>query len=133
MESLNNIIRWGMILFFILGSNQLFANNKNGQLVRSINEAVNRSDSEQDQIKTKIEKEADRRVETWADRDRDLIVIQHSGMSSMDPANLGEADLDYEEVGIDQSGLDRLRTDVEDEPIDIDFDKELREVSSVKD
>ncbi len=133
MESLNNIIRWGMILFFILGSNQLLANNKNGQLVQSINEAVNRSDNEQDQIKTKIEKEADRRVETWADRDRDLIVIQHSGMSSTDPANLGEADFDYEDVGIDQSGLDRLRTDVEDEPIDIDFDKELREVSSVKD
>ncbi len=134
MQRFIEIFKLGMILLFILGTSQnAFAKRKGGQLVQSINEAVERSDTDQERIKDQIDREADHRVQTWADRDRELIEIKHTGVAPTDTANLGEADLTYEEVGIDQSGLDSLRTDVEEEPIHIDFDKELRDVSSVKD
>ncbi len=135
MERIGNFIKLGVILFFILGSSQTTyaKSKKKGQLVKAINEAVDRSENEQERIKIDMSEEADQRIETWADRERDMIEIKHSGMSSIEAVDLGPADLSYEEVGIDQSGLDNLHSEVEDEPIYIDFDKELRDVSSIKD
>lgn len=106
---------------------------KKGYLASSISEAMNRSHKDQGKIKTQYNNEADQRVETWTDRKRNTIKISHTGTTSMDPVDLGDPDFSMEDLGEDQSGLDGLRGDVVEEPIVIDFDEELREVSSLKD
>ena len=111
------------------------AKKKKGQLMISIKKAVEKSDSDQEKHKDRMAEEADARFDSWAARQDEIIEIKHSGTSSLEPAKLGSPDMYYdEEVGIDQSGLDSLHSgDIEEESTDINFDEELRDVSSVKD
>ncbi len=146
MKGTPDIIRWIVMLVLILGlapnaygkraktrTKTTKVKVRKNHLKKSINDAVDRSDKEQKRIKVRFDDEADERVESWTIRQKDVIEIKHTGTSSIEPVNLGEANLTEEEVGEDQSGLDSLRQEVNDEPTDIDFDKELREVSSLKD
>ena len=66
------------------------------------------------------------------DKDIEAIEIKH-GASTLAPAKLVKPDFTLDQGGEDQSGLDKLRSDVNEDPIHIDFDEELREVSSTKD
>ena len=106
---------------------------KKPQLMVSIKAAVQRSDKDQDRIKDQMNSEADQRIESWQAREMEAIQIKHSGTSSLEPVDLGDPDFSMEDLGEDTSGLNRLRTDIEEEPTDINFDEELREVSSMKD
>lgn len=138
MRKFKKHIKVAIIFMLLLGMTQnAYAekakkNGKKGLLVKSINDAMQRSESEQDRIKIRFDTEADERIDSWQVRDRDMIEIKHSG-SSLEPVSLGMPDYSYEESGIDQSGLNGLHGDYKEEPIEIDFDKELRDVSSIKD
>ena len=101
----------------------------------SIKAAVKKSDSDQNRIKDKMNSEANQRIESWQAREMEAIQIKHSGTSSLEPVDLGDPDFSMEDLGEDNSGLIRLRTDtdIEEESTDINFDEELREVSSMKD
>jgi hypothetical protein len=105
----------------------------NGTLARSIDEAKIRSDKEQEKIRVTVSFEADERLDSWNQRDRDPIKIRPNGTRPIEALKLDEADLSYEESGIDQSGLNRWHSDYEKETIEINFDEELRDVSSIKD
>lgn len=105
---------------------------KNGQLMKSINDAMDRSNEDQQKMKIIVDFEADERMDSWSERDNHVIEIKHTGASSIGSVDLGEADFSYEESGEDQSGLNGLTSPVEDESVDINFDEELREVSSIK-
>ncbi len=105
---------------------------KKNFLASKINDAVERSNQEQKRIKVRFDEEADQRISSWTEEDIEAIEIKH-GASTLRGANLGKPDFTLDQGGEDQSGLNQLRSDVEEEPIHIDFDEELREVSSTKD
>ena len=139
MKSNFQIFRFGVVLLILLSfCNTAYADRakrkRKGQLMKSINEAVERSNSDQERIQIRFDVEADERKENWDTRKLESIEIKHTGTSTLKAADLGEADYFYdEEIGRDQSGLDSLHSDVIDEPTDINFDEELRDVSSLKD
>ena len=108
------------------------AKYKRGQLADSLKDAVNRSQKDQRLMKVRYNNEADQRIENWSARELETIKITHTGTSSVAPMNFGDPNFSTEELGEDQSGLDSLHSDIVEEPTDIDFDKELREVSSAK-
>ena len=80
-----------------------------------------------------VEMEDDERRNGWTARDFNAIEIRRGGVSTLEAAELGAPDFSMEDLGEDHSGLKGLKSDVDEEPIYIDFDEELREVSSTKD
>lgn len=135
------ILHFVLLLFIVFGLNNAAdaksskKKNKKGQtqLSESINDAMKRSDTDQEKIRIRFDDEATDRIEAWQGRKMDMIEIKHTGTSSITPVDLGDPDYSYEESGVDQSGLDSLHSDIEEESIKYDFDKELRDVSSLKD
>ena len=114
-------------------ANQKETKNKDGQLVTALKEAMDKSNSEQQQIKRKVSFEAEERINSWADRSNISIQIEHTGTSSIQPVNLGDPDFSIEDLGEDHSGLNSLHSEVATDPINIDFDKELSDVNSFND
>ena len=86
-----------------------------------VKEAVIRSNQEQSEIKKKMIQEIDKRIESWEQRSPSSIKLKVDGSYSF-----------VTEVGSDHSGLNTLRSHVELEPTDIDFEDEFREVNSVE-
>jgi len=136
MKSIQRITKILIVLFMMFGVSQTAYGKRakrKGQLLDSIRDAMDRSDSEQNRIRNRQDDEANQRVKSWKVRKLDSIEIKHTGASSAEPVDLGDTDFSYDEVGVDQSGLDSLHSDVVEESVDINFDEELREVSSKKD
>ena len=112
-----------------------FANAKNsfskkGHSKTSIAEAMEKSNQEQRMIKQDMYDRANQRFDKWSERGDAAIQIQHGGSSSLPSLDLGDPSFSLDESGEDHSGLDSLRGEFEQESTDIDFDAELREVSS---
>ena len=105
---------------------------KRTNIKKSINEAMKRSDKDQDKIRDRMNDEADKRIDSWSHRGDNTIEIKYTGTTSIEPVGMGGADL-MPDSGEDHSGLNELHSPVEDEPTDINFDEELRDVSSMKD
>lgn len=103
-----------------------------GQLATSIKEARHRADNERQKLSNKAINETNQQMDSWTERTQETIEIQHTGMSGHGGVDLGDPDFSMEDLGEDHSGLDSLRSRVEEESTDIDFDEELREVSSIK-
>ena len=100
-----------------------------GTLEDAISSAQIRSQDDQMALKQRVESEKEQRLEQWSQRNLGAIEIKNSAPI---PSNFDigiEADLDEEESGEDNSGLNHLRSNVEQESTDINFDDELREVS----
>lgn len=124
------IIKLCLFSFCLLGiTTNALANEK--RLQEALSAAQERSAHDQRSLKKQAESERDRRMQNWSHRQIGTIEIKHS---TPVPSNfdLGiDADLDEEESGEDNSGLNKLRGTVEEESTDINFDDELREVSMV--
>ena len=116
------------IHFFALSS----AHGKSGVLAHALEDAMVRSSEEHNGLKQKLEQEKNQRLESWSEREDLAIEIKGSGVADSAHYGLGiKADLEEKESGQDSSGLNKLRSQVEEESTDIDFDQELREVSQV--
>jgi hypothetical protein len=108
------------------------------QIVRSVNDAVNRSDSEQKKIRVKLDFEEDARFQAWQERKQDFELGKvdtkkiKGKKSSIKAFKLKKPDYDVDDSGEDYSGLNSWKGSVDEEPIEIDFESELREVSSNK-
>ena len=96
-------------------------------------EAMDRSNNEQRDIRNAMVKQHNERIDSWAERGQETIQIRHTGGGTLPMMDLGDPDFDIDDSGEDQSGLDGLRSTIEEEPTDIDFGDELREVSSIID
>ena len=124
-----NLIKTLLILTFPLMALPM-ANAKDGMLENALGDAMNRSSDEQRDLRKKVQKEKSQRMDQWAERREAAIEINNSIISVPSNFDVGiEADLDIEEGEEDNSGLNKLRSDVEEESTDINFDEELREVS----
>lgn len=106
-------------------------NKRRGQLVHSIREAMDRSNKDHKKMKVKIDFSNEQLMESWDERDTASITIDNSKVNLVDRVNLGRPDFSLEEPGEDHSGLDSLKNNIDIEEEFIDFDKELREVSSI--
>ncbi|MCJ8275487.1 MAG: hypothetical protein MJK18_01495, partial [Bdellovibrionales bacterium] len=96
-------------------------------------EAKYRSDDDQRELKNKAIREQERRQDSWAERDIEAIEIKGTSSYTTSSYDIGvEADLEIDDSGEDNSGLNKLRSKVEEESTDIDFDAELREVSQIQ-
>ena len=109
------------------------AHGKSGMLMNSLEDAMSRSSADQNNIKRKALQERSSRMDVWAERTAETIEINNANAFSGAPGlDIGiKADLGTDEGGLDTSGLNGLRSDVEEESTDINFDDELREVSLV--
>ena len=87
-----------------------------------VEEAVIRSNQEHSEIKKKMIREIDQRIRSWEQRDPSSIKLTVDGSYSFAAF----------EAGIDDSGLDTLKSHVELESADIDFENEFKEVNSVE-
>ena len=106
---------------------------QDGQLVIAIKKAKARAMTDQERQRQRAEREAAEKREEWTHREFNAIEIRTTGSSSLEAVDLGDADFSIEELGEDHSGLDTFKREIVDEPIPIDFDQELRDVSSVVD
>jgi hypothetical protein len=137
MRNINYFLRLLVMASLIFGWSSMAYGKKprkakqKAKLSRSIQAAVQRSNKDQDKIRDRNLQEADRLIQTWNTQDPDTIHIKNTGRSTFEPIMGGGGS--FMDEGDDHSGLDRLHSDFGEESIDIDFDKELREVSSVKD
>lgn len=109
----------------------------------SIKSAASRASKEQERIRVKMDFEADERVKSWADLPEDPNWSNSSDSklkkplkkSSIPRLKLAKPDYtvdDYANETQDHSGLNEWQSHTDTEKIDIDFDKELREVSSLE-
>lgn len=100
-----------------------------GALEDAISSAQIRSEDDQMALRQRVETEKEQRLERWSQRNLGAIEIKNAAPI---PSNFDigiEADLEEEESGEDNSGLNSLHSTVEQESTDINFDDELREVS----
>lgn len=102
---------------------------EDGMLINALQDAMVRSSDDQMNIRQRVLDERDSRMQDWSERQVDAIEIKSTASYSQ-PYNIGiKADVEMEESGEDTSGLNGLRSQIEEESTDINFDEELREVS----
>jgi len=119
--------------------------SRSAQLSNSVKDAKDRAEKEQKMIRVKLDFEADERNRQWLKAQEDDDVAKTSSTqiaatqtkrplkkSSIERLRFEKADFALEDSGEDSSGLDDIRSSADDEDIKIDFDSELREVSSLK-
>lgn len=94
----------------------------------NIQEAMDKSRADQSRLRKQEHERTDKRIQSWDTRSSETIEIKQTGNPVID---MGHTDPSMD-MGEDESGLVGLHSHVEEDATDIDFDEELREVSSVK-
>lgn len=96
----------------------------------NIQDAMDKSHADHRRLKKKVSLKTDKRMQALDTRSTETIEIKNTGGSVLDMGGADSAIDNHQ--GEDNSGLNHLRSHVEEESTDIDFDSELREVSSTK-
>ncbi len=132
----NKRLKISIMVLFFFGSLQVAQAKRKpkakAQLEHSINEAMGRSEAEQERIRDHMNSKTDQMLEAWDEPSKTTLEIKHTGTVPVGASTFGSSDFSIDNGGEDQSGLDSLRGTIEEESTDIDFDEELREVSSMK-
>ena len=96
----------------------------------SIKEAMQRSQMDQERLRERVENSTEERMESFRGRETSAIEIDMSesqwkgGGRSAEPVS-------FRDEGEDYSGLQDLKSPVQEESVDINFDEELRDVNSL--
>ena len=147
MKGLRKYLKIFLALSLVIGfSSSAFGKSskrRRGRVKASLNDAVKRSESQQERIKVRFDDEIADQIDGWKDTNRNMVDLDNNKKnrrkrkrrrrSTLKAVDIGKPDYSYEESGEDQSGLNDIRSEIVEEPTDIDFDEELREVSSLKD
>lgn len=97
--------------------------------VTNIQDAMDQSEADHRRLKKKVSLKTDKRMQALDTRSTETIEIKNNSAPVLDMGS--DAALDNHQ-GEDTSGLNNLRSHIEEESTDIDFESELREVSSTK-